>query len=116
MDSVPGDAQAALVREADQAEVIVVNTCAFIGPAKQESVDAIRGLAEQKKTGSCDKDGTALTARPDDAPDRVRQRLQEYEKKTSLLTDYYKGRGVVRNVSGVGTPDEVERRIVAALK
>jgi adenylate kinase len=68
-----------------------------------------------KKDQVCDKDGTALVVRPDDAPDRVRQRLQEYEKKTSLLTGYYKKRGVVRGVDGVGTPEEVERRIVAAL-
>ena len=69
-----------------------------------------------KKPGVCDNDGTPLAVRPDDAPDRVRQRLQEYAKKTSLLTGYYKARGVVRNVDGVGTPEEVERRIVAALK
>jgi ribosomal protein S12 methylthiotransferase len=31
----------------------VVNTCAFIGPAKQESVDTILELAELKKTGQC---------------------------------------------------------------
>jgi len=31
--------------------VIVVNTCSFIDPAKQESVDAILEMAEYKKTG-----------------------------------------------------------------
>jgi len=33
------------------AEVIVVNTCSFIDPAKQESVDTILEMAEYKKTG-----------------------------------------------------------------
>src|SRR3712207_6817174 len=42
-----------LVQEPEAAEVIVVNTCAFIGPAKQESVDSILELAELKKTGRC---------------------------------------------------------------
>jgi ribosomal protein S12 methylthiotransferase len=42
-----------LVPEAERAEVIVVNTCAFIGPAKQESVDTILEMAELKKSGSC---------------------------------------------------------------
>ncbi|WP_242588964.1 30S ribosomal protein S12 methylthiotransferase RimO [Corallococcus macrosporus] len=42
-----------LVQEAADAEVIVVNTCAFIGPAKQESVDSILEMAELKKSGSC---------------------------------------------------------------
>lgn len=36
----------------EEAEVIVVNTCSFIDPAKQESVDTILEMAEYKKTGS----------------------------------------------------------------
>jgi len=35
----------------EQAEVIVVNTCSFIDPAKQESVNTILEMAEYKKTG-----------------------------------------------------------------
>ncbi len=69
-----------------------------------------------KKPGICDKDGEKLVARPDDEPDRVRQRLLEYATKTALLTGYYKARGVVRDVDGVGTVDEVEERIIRALK
>jgi adenylate kinase len=69
-----------------------------------------------KRPGICDKDGTRLVVRPDDMPDRVRQRMTEYESKTALLTGYYKARGVVRPVNGVGTVDEVEKRIVEALK
>jgi len=42
-----------LTREPESAEVLVVNTCAFIDKAKQESVDAILEMAEFKKTGSC---------------------------------------------------------------
>ncbi len=42
-----------LVQEAEEAEVIVVNTCAFIGPAKQESIDNVLELAEYKKSGTC---------------------------------------------------------------
>ena len=39
-----------LVREPESAEVIVVNTCAFIGPAKRESIETVLELAEHKKT------------------------------------------------------------------
>jgi ribosomal protein S12 methylthiotransferase len=39
----------------EQAEVIVVNTCSFIDPAKQESVDTILEMAEHKKTGRAKK-------------------------------------------------------------
>jgi len=69
-----------------------------------------------KQDNLCDKDGTPLAIRPDDQPDRIRQRLVEYETKTALLTDYYKARGVVRAVGGVGTVEEVERRILEAVK
>jgi ribosomal protein S12 methylthiotransferase len=42
-----------LTRDPDGADVLVVNTCAFIDKAKQESVDAILEMAEFKKTGRC---------------------------------------------------------------
>jgi ribosomal protein S12 methylthiotransferase len=42
-----------LTRDPAGAEVLVVNTCAFIDKAKQESVDAILEMAEFKKTGAC---------------------------------------------------------------
>jgi len=39
----------------DEADVIVVNTCSFIDPAKQESVDTILEMAEFKKSGRAQK-------------------------------------------------------------
>ena len=42
-----------LTRDADEADVLVVNTCAFIDKAKQESIDTILEMAEHKKTGRC---------------------------------------------------------------
>src|SRR5437868_786954 len=44
-----------LTDEAEDAEVIVVNTCGFIGEAKRESIETIFELAELKKIGSCKK-------------------------------------------------------------
>ena len=69
-----------------------------------------------KKPGICDRDGTPLVQRPDDQPDAVRRRLAEYENKTALLKGYYKPRSALRNIDGVGTPDEVEGRIVSVLR
>lgn len=43
-----------LVEDAKDAEVIVVNTCAFLKAAEQESVDNILELAEYKQTGKCE--------------------------------------------------------------
>jgi len=41
--------------DAALAEVIVVNTCGFIGEAKKESIDTIFELSEMKKHGACKK-------------------------------------------------------------
>jgi ribosomal protein S12 methylthiotransferase len=42
-----------LTRDAADADVLVVNTCAFIDKAKQESIDTILEMAEHKKNGAC---------------------------------------------------------------
>jgi len=39
----------------DQADVLVVNTCSFIDPAKKESVDTILEMAEYKRIGRARK-------------------------------------------------------------
>ncbi|MCL2057753.1 MAG: 30S ribosomal protein S12 methylthiotransferase RimO [Oscillospiraceae bacterium] len=39
--------------DADLADVIIVNTCGFIDPAKKESIGAILDMAEKKNTGRC---------------------------------------------------------------
>ena len=39
--------------DAADADVLVVNTCAFIDRAKQESIDAILEMAQQKRDGNC---------------------------------------------------------------
>ncbi len=36
-----------------EADAIIINTCGFIGPAKEESIDTILEMAEYKKSGRC---------------------------------------------------------------
>jgi len=43
------------VSDPEQAEVIVINTCGFIGEAKKESVDAILEMAQHKESGRCER-------------------------------------------------------------
>src|SRR5579863_8918353 len=40
---------------ADEAEVLIVNTCSFIAPAQKESIDTILEMAEYKKFGAAKK-------------------------------------------------------------
>lgn len=42
-----------IVNESAEADIILVNTCGFIGPAKEESINAILEQAQYKKTGRC---------------------------------------------------------------
>lgn len=42
-----------LTEKAEDAEVLVVNTCGFITSAKEESIDAIFEMAQYKQTGKC---------------------------------------------------------------
>ena len=49
MAELLGGAGYAGVAEPNEARVLIVNTCGFIGPAKKESVEALRELAEGKR-------------------------------------------------------------------
>jgi ribosomal protein S12 methylthiotransferase len=44
-----------IVEDPAEAQVIVINTCGFIGPAKEESVDTILEMSAHKASGSCEK-------------------------------------------------------------
>jgi len=55
MLGIARDAGHELTPHAEDAEVLVVNTCAFIDRAKQESIDAILEMAELKKRGNCER-------------------------------------------------------------
>ncbi|MBP9484151.1 MAG: 30S ribosomal protein S12 methylthiotransferase RimO [Negativicutes bacterium] len=42
-----------IVDNPDQAEILIVNTCTFIEPAKEESIEAILRMGSYKKEGQC---------------------------------------------------------------
>ena len=43
----------AFTEDPAQAEVLIVNTCGFIDPAKEESINSILEMAQYKQTGIC---------------------------------------------------------------
>jgi adenylate kinase len=63
----------------------------------------------------CDKDNGELYQREDDAEDVVRMRLQVYAGATRPLLAYYGGRKLLADVDGIGSPQDVQKRIVDAL-
>ncbi|MGB8329534.1 MAG: 30S ribosomal protein S12 methylthiotransferase RimO [Polyangiales bacterium] len=55
MLGVSGQSGFELVDDATEAEVIVINTCGFIGPAKKESIESILEMSAHKERGTCRK-------------------------------------------------------------
>ena len=53
--------------------------------------------------------------RSDDTEDLIRHRLEVYEEQTAPLTSLYKSRGILFQVDGLGTVEEVSARISSAL-
>jgi adenylate kinase len=53
--------------------------------------------------------------RADDTPESVRTRLKVYEEQTAPVVDYYRQRGLLSVVDGVGGVDDVFARIIEAL-
>ncbi|MEY3616482.1 MAG: adenylate kinase [Actinomycetota bacterium] len=53
--------------------------------------------------------------RTDDSPEAVAQRLDLYEEQTAPLIAHYRRQGILAVVDGVGTPDEVFARLLAAI-
>ena len=66
--------------------------------------------------GQCDRDRTRLVQREDDKPENVKKRLQEYADKTWPLKRFYKERGLMAEVEGVGTPEGILQATRAVLE
>jgi len=57
-----------------------------------------------------------LEHRADDMPEKVATRLDAYDAMTAALLPYYEGKSLLRRIDGVGKPDEVTSRLVAAVR
>jgi adenylate kinase len=64
---------------------------------------------------TCDRCGGRVERRSDDDEDNIRDRLKVYHDQTEPLRAYYGARGILREVDGEGTMDEVFDRLVAVL-
>ncbi len=69
-----------------------------------------------QEPGLCDDDGGELYQREDDVQDTVLQRLQVYQAQTSPLIDFYRSRGILQEINGDQTIDEVGEEIEGVVK
>lgn len=112
-----------LTDEPQQADIIIVNTCAFIHDAKQESIETLLELAQYKKSGNCkvliaagclaeryreeimeempELDGIIGTTAYDAVSEVVRQAIQGEKTVTTKELSYLPSRLTERHLSGV---------------
>jgi ribosomal protein S12 methylthiotransferase len=79
-----------------QADVVVVNTCGFIGPAKEESIDAILAAHRLKEEGRCK--GVIVTGC---LATRYREELQRELVEADQILTIAEERDIVRHVDQV---------------
>jgi adenylate kinase len=63
----------------------------------------------------CDRCGGELVQRDDDREETIRARLKVYDNQTAPLVDYYRQRGILREIDGVGNVDDIRNRVIKAL-
>src|SRR5499426_3798911 len=56
-----------------------------------------------------------LVHRKDDTIEAVTTRVQKYHSETAPIIPFYRGKGILRQVDGVGDPDAITQRITAVL-
>jgi len=61
---------------------------------------------------TCDTCGGRVVQRDDDTEEAIDRRLQVYEEQTVPIIHYYRERGMLVQVSGVGDGDDVFERLV----
>src|SRR6202165_3550602 len=66
-------------------------------------------------TASCAADASALVQREDDKAEAVKPRIEVYLQKTIPVLDHYRGGGLVSEIDGMGTIDEISRQVMAAV-
>jgi adenylate kinase len=68
-----------------------------------------------KKAGVCDRCSGELYQRDDDREETIANRLRVYEKQTAPLANYYRERGLLREIDGVGEINDIRARVTKAL-
>ena len=74
-----------------------------------------QSIRPPRTAGQCDRCGGELYQRPDDTTDLVRARLRVFHRTTQPVLEHYGAAGQLVVLSGAGTVDEVDTRLIEAL-
>ncbi|MFZ3123043.1 MAG: adenylate kinase [Thermodesulfovibrionales bacterium] len=69
-----------------------------------------------KKAGVCDKCGGELFQRDDDKEETIKRRLDVYDAQTAPLIDYYNKKGILKSVMGIGSIDDIFKKVCTVLE
>ena len=64
---------------------------------------------------TCDRCDGGLQQRDDDREETIITRLRVYESQTAPLANYYRERGKLREINGVGEVEDIQKRIIEAV-
>jgi len=100
----------ALTTELRDADVVIVNTCGFIEPAKQESIDAILKANELRRTGRC-RALIMAGCMPQRYPKELQAELPEVDAFVGL-NEVPRITGIVRDIlAKVGQPSRLSHDV-----
>lgn len=68
-----------------------------------------------KTEGKCNACGADLVHRSDDQPEAINNRLEQYDRKTAPLIEFYKKQGKITDIDAQGSIDEIRDSIFKAL-
>jgi ribosomal protein S12 methylthiotransferase len=102
------DAGHEITNDVDAADVLVVNTCAFIDVAREESVNAILEMAQKKRDGGCKR--LVVTGC---LAERYRDELKAEIPEIDAVLGTGQVPGIVGAVNGVAAPLTFHRRTPA---
>lgn len=109
------DMLARMNRPLDAALLVDVPGEVIIGRALNRRVCKDCGYVGTVADAACPKCSGEMYQRADDTEDTVRNRLDVYEKSTSPLIDYYRGKGALKTVDGNRPVDVVFADVKAIL-
>jgi adenylate kinase len=72
--------------------------------------------ADHGANGRCAACGGPLLQREDDGAETIGRRMEVYERETAPLVGHYRGKGLLREVAGTGSRDDVFERITERLQ
>ena len=96
----------ALPREEALGRLAGRRVCAQCGAMSQATV---------APTARCDRCGGRLVQRADDREETVRHRMEIYERETAPVLEHYRAAGLLREIDGTGSREDVFQRVAASV-